>query len=259
MKEHDPMRTVDVPQKGKRGKVVASRNRFGHYLKEFVPPKQLGTAAQQGVWGNMTEFSRVWNEVSDERRIAWRRLASKVHSRPSMGKSAPLDGTQLFKKLNTVLRTCGRAPLLDPPPLPVFGPNPVVGFAIRAGKGGIALKVKVSREAGGDACPTLEDLMVFAWAPCNAGVDKNGHYAFLGLLPVPVRGESDITKLYLKKLKEWRKLKDKRYHIPLEGSRIFIRIWQQVNGWENEVGMFLANALAPARTWPGWAGKKRQD
>jgi hypothetical protein len=51
-----------------------------------------------------------------------------------------------------------------------------------------------------------------------------------------VRGEIDITKLYLKKLKEWRKLTDKSYHIPLEGSRIFIRVWQQVNGWENEVG-----------------------
>ena len=58
---------------------------------------------------------------------------------------------------------------------------------------------------------------------------------------------SDITRLYLKKLKEWRKLKDKAYHIPLEGSRIFIRVWQQVNGWENELGMFRGNALAPGQ------------
>jgi hypothetical protein len=101
--------------------------------------------------------------------------------------------------------------------------------------------------------------MVFAWAPCNAGVDKNSLYVFLGLLPAPVRGESDITKLFLKKLKEWRKLKEKRYHVPLEGSRIFIRVWQQVNGFENEAGMFLGNALVPARAWPRWAGKKRQQ
>ena len=89
--------------------------------------------------------------------------------------------------------------------------------------------------------------MVFAWAPRNAGVAKNSHYAFLGLLPPPVRGQSDITKLYLNKLKEWRKLQGKAYHIPLEGSRVFIRVWQQVNGWENELRMFRANALAPAR------------
>ena len=244
------MRFQDVPQKGKRGKVVASRNRFGPYQKEFVAPKQPGTAAQQGVWGNMTEFSWVWNELDDVRRIAWRRRALEVHSRPSMGKSASLDGALLLKKINMVLRTCGREPLLDPPPLPSFSPNPVVGFAIRKRKGGIALKVKVSPDVRWEDRPALEDLMVYAWAPCNAGVDKNSHYAFLGLLPAPVRGESDITELFLKKLKEWRKLKDKSYHIPLEGSRIFIRVWQQVNGFENEVGMFLANALVPARTWP---------
>jgi hypothetical protein len=140
--------------------------------------------------------------------------------------------------------------LLDPPPQPVFGPNPVVGFSIRQGRGGMALKVKVSPHVRWEDRPALEDLMVFAWAPCNAGVDKNSHYAFLGLLPAPIRGECDITKLFLKKLKEWRKLKDKSYHIPLEGARIFIRVWQQVNGFENEVGMFVANARVPARTWP---------
>ena len=208
----------------------------------------------------MTELSRVWNELSDERREAWRRLAKEVHSRPTLGQSGPLDGPiLLFKKINTVLRTCGRELLLDPPPLPAFGPNPVVGFAIREGKGGIALKVKVSPDVRWEDRPALEDLMVFAWAPCNAGVGKNGLYAFLGLLPPPVKGEIDITELYLKKLKEWRKLKHKRYHIPLEGSRIFIRVWQQVNGWENELGMFRANALVPAQEVAALVAKKRQE
>jgi hypothetical protein len=70
-----------------------------------------------------------------------------------------------------------------------------------------------------------------------------------------VRGESDIVRLYLKKLKEWRKLKHKSYHIPLEGARVFIRVWQQANGWENELGMFRGSALTPGRRWPRWAGK----
>jgi hypothetical protein len=207
----------------------------------------------------MTTLSRVWNELSDERREAWRRRAEEVHSRPSLGQSGPLDGAQLFKKINAVLATCGREPLLDPPPLPVFGPNPVIGFAIREARGRIAFKVKVSPHARWDARPAQEVLMVFAWAPRNAGVDKNSHYAFLGLLPAPVKNESDIARLYLKKLDEWRKLKDKSYHIPLEGSRIFIRVWQQVNGWENEVGMFRANALVPAKRWLRWSGKNGQD
>ena len=155
----------------------------------------------------MTELSRVWNEISDERRAAWRRRAKEIRSRPTLGQSGPLDGPLLFKKINTVLQTCQRELLLDPPPLPTFGPNPVVEFTIREGKGGMAMKVKVSPAIRWEDRPGLEDLMVFAWAPCNPGVDQNSHYAFLGLLPAPVRGESDISKLFLKKLKEWRKLK----------------------------------------------------
>jgi hypothetical protein len=253
------MRVRDVPQKGKRGQVVASRNRFGPYHKEFVVPQQPGTAAQREVWEYMTELSWLWNRLSDERRRAWRQRAEEVHSRRSLAQSGPLDGPLLFKKINTVLRTCGRELLLDPPPPPVFGPNPVIGFAIREVRSRIVLKLKISPEVRWDARPPEEDLMVFAWAPCNAGVDKNDHYAFLGLPPAPVKNETDFTKLYLKKLVHWRKLKDKRYHIPLQGSRIFVRVWQQVNGWENERGVFWANALTPARSWPGYAGKRPQD
>ena len=241
---------MDVPQKGKRGKVVASRNRFGQYQKQFVPPKQPATASQRNVWGNMRDLWRAWNELSGERMEAWWRRAAEVRSRPSLGQSGSLDGPLLFRKINTVLQTCRRELLLDPPPLPVFGPNPVVGFTIRQNKGGIALRLKVSPAFRWENRPALEDLMVFAWAPCNPGVSRNGHYAFLGLLPAPVKGESDITELYLKKLKAWRSLKPKSYHLRLEGSRIFIRVWQQVNGWENELGRFVGHALVPPRCWP---------
>lgn len=46
------------------------------------------------------------------------------------------SGIPLFRKINTVLQTCGRELLLAPPPLPAFGPNPVVGFSIREARGG---------------------------------------------------------------------------------------------------------------------------
>jgi hypothetical protein len=243
------MRFQDVPQRGKRGKIIASRNRFGEYWKEYVPTKQPGTRSQRENWGNMADLSRLWNEISDERREAWHRLAQVVHSRPTLAQYGLLDGILLFKKINRVLWTCGREVRLDPPPLPVFGPNPVIGFAIRETRGGMAFRLKVSPQVRWPDRPPLEDLMLYAWAPCNAGVAKNSKYVFLGLLPAPTKGEIDITKLYLAKLKEWRKLRDRCYHIPLEGSRVFIRVWQQVNGWENELGMFRANGPAPARKW----------
>ena len=88
--------------------------------------------------------------------------------------------------------------------------------------------------------------MVQSWAPFHAGTLKNSLYAFLCLLPPPVGGESEFTEMYLKKLSDWRKLDYKRYQVPLEGSKIFVRVLQQVNGWQNEVSLFQASALAPA-------------
>jgi hypothetical protein len=244
------MRIVDVQQRGKRGQIVASRNRFGQYLKDWVPPEQPGTASQREVWSGIRELWQLWNELSDERLEAWWRLAESLKSRPTLAQSGRLDGPILFRKINSVLRTCRRPLLLDPPPLPRFGPNPAVGFDIRDGKGGMALKVKLSPDVRWEDRPPLEDLMVFAWAPCRPGSLKNSHYAFLGLLPPPVKGESDITRLYLAKLKQWRRLPHRSYHIPLEGSRIFIRVWQQINGWEDELGMFRAHARIKAGTRP---------
>ena len=206
----------------------------------------------------MSELSGLWNSLSGERRGAWGQLAANVPSRHSLGQSGPLDGILLFKKINSVLRTCGRELLLDPPPPPAFGPNPVEGFIVREHKGGIALKVKLSPHLPWDDRPAHEDLMVFAWAPCNAGVARNALYAFLGLLPAPAKGESDFTQLYLNKLKQWRKLKHRRYHLPLEGSRLFLRVLQQANGWKNELGMFQANALTPARKWPRYSDKRAE-
>ena len=191
-------------------------------------------------------LSGLWNKLAEEQRADWRRLAEKVHSRPKLGQSGALDGCQLFKKLNSVLATCGREPLFDPPPPPRFGPNPVIGFEVRRDAGKIVFKLQITRRARWEARSPLEDIMVFGWAPCNAGVAKNSLYAFLGLVPAPVDWESNITAAYLAKLKEWRKLADKRYRIPLEGSKLFIRVWQQVNGWENHLGMFQGSALIPA-------------
>ena len=240
------MKILDVPQRGSRGNVVASQNRFGQFLRERVSPDQPGTPAQRVAWANMAALSRLWNQLEEERWEAWRRLAESVHSRPNLGQSGPLDGCLLFKKLNRVLATCGREPLLDPPPLPAFGPNPVAGFEVHRTNSGPLFKLLVLPKVRWEARSPLEDIMVFSWAPCNAGTAQNNRYAFLGLLPAPVHGECDITAMYLAKLKQWRSLADRRYHLSLPASRVFIRAWQQVNGWENESGMFRASALVRA-------------
>jgi hypothetical protein len=92
-----------------------------------------------------------------------------------------------------------------------------------------ALKLRVS------GIPTGE-IMLFASPPWKAGRTYCGDYRFLGLLPAPVKGWSDITRLYLKK-----------FGAPPPNTRIFIRTWQQVDGWEDRANMQLTHALVPIR------------
>jgi len=46
------------------------------------------------------------------------------------------------------------------------------------------------------------------------------HFPFLGLLPAPVDGWSDITALHVA-----------RYGVPVVGTAVFIRTCQHIDGW----------------------------
>jgi hypothetical protein len=53
--------------------------------------------------------------------------------------------------------------------------------------------------------------------------------------------------MFLTKLKEWRRLRDDRYQVPLDGARICIRTWPQENGWEGKAWMQISDGLVPRR------------
>jgi hypothetical protein len=123
--------------------------------------------------------------------------------------------------------------------MPSLVSNPVKAvLRIGCAKGEYQIKLGVSGSAP-------NDIMVFGSPPRRAGQGAGGNYAFLGLLPAPLGGESDISGLYLSKLREWRQLKSERYQVPLAGARICIRTWPQEDGWESKGLMQISVGLAP--------------
>jgi len=191
--------------------------------------KTSRTPAQRRVRENPGRFSRLWNELSEEQRTAWRRLAQTLPRRVRKGRFYRLHGHQVFKAINSVLALLEREPRTDPPPLPKFGVNPGLALEITGAGKGMALKLNVS------GTPT-EEIMVFGSPPWKAGRAYCGDYRFLGLLPTPVEHVSDITRLYLKK-----------FGVPPVNTRVFIRTWQQVDGWEDRGQMQITNALVRPR------------
>ena len=196
------------------------------------------TTAQWRSQQGLTQCSQGWNDlVTEEQRIAWRRLAESLPRQVRKASFYRLRGHQVFRDINMVLRLLGREPRTDPPLLPKFGVNPRITLQIKVTSRGPTLKLIVS------GTPTA-DIMVFASPPWKAGRTYCGDYRFIGLLPTPVEHVSEITRLYIRK-----------FGVPPPNTRVFIRTWQVVDGWEDRGQKQLTNDLVPI-TGAGAGGQR---
>jgi hypothetical protein len=100
-----------------------------------------------------------------------------------------------------------------PPAEPVFRRNPVAELDITNTGGRIALKLRVPS-------PPAQYTLLQGPAPVRTGVRCVHHYPYLGLLPPPADGWSDITELYVA-----------RHGVPKAGTAVWIRTRQHIDGW----------------------------
>ena len=73
-------------------------------------------------------------------------------------------------------------------------------------------------------CPSQpgNNTTVRASAPCSQGIAYCDNYRVLGIPPAPAQGSCDITGLYRS-----------RYGSPAVGTKVFVRVNQNINGWED--------------------------
>jgi hypothetical protein len=114
-----------------------------------------------------------------------------------------------------------------PPAEPVFSPNPVAELVITISGGEITIKLRVPS-------PPAQYTVVQGAAPVRTGVRCVQHFPFLGLLPAPIDGWSDITELYVA-----------RYGEPKFGQAIWIRTCQHIDGWIDVPKVVRARVPAP--------------
>jgi len=114
------------------------------------------------------------------------------------------------------------------PAEPVFRHNPVAELVITTTGGKIILKLRVPS-------PPAQYTLVQGVKPVRTGVRRVQHFPFLGLLPSPTDGWSDITELYRA-----------RYGVPKAGTAIWIRACQHINGWTNVPKVVRARVPAAA-------------
>ena len=209
------MKILDTPRSGKCGLTVAFQSRFGLCLRQHVPQKAALTPARQHVCAVFGNNSRKWSaKLSEEQRDRWILAGAQVMSHPRLAQKGPLTGQQFWQAISTVgpswaSRKPWRSPLARCFLRVTWG-----RLVIENGADGVRLYLAVSGELN-------EDIMVFGQEPCSRGRYKRRNVSYLGLLPPPIGGRSEITRLYKAKFGE-----------PRPGQKVFLVTCQEKDGWK---------------------------
>jgi hypothetical protein len=217
-----------IPKSGREGSVVYFNGRYGKVVRPYVRPRDPRTPDQLRSRENFAAVCQRWGACAQEQRVAWRIAAAKGSFVAETGRRVHLNGYAFFVRTNLRRADLGLPQFDLPPAQPVFGPNPVAELVVASTGGAIALKLRA-------LSPPIPYILVQGAAPVRTAVRCVQHYTFLGLLPPPTDGWSDITPLYVA-----------RYGVPRAGTAVWIRTCQHIDGWIDVPKVFRARVLAPA-------------
>jgi hypothetical protein len=220
------MKILDIPQSGKRGLTVSQGGRNGQISRALVIPANPQTDAQLRVRGFLRTVAASWSTLTQAQRDAWTAEASQHQSKARLGQSGPLTGLQLYAKINCALLIIGSDVVSAPPASPNFGLLPVTGLTITNAAGVITLKLATTDTPA-------DGTMLWGAKPCSQGISTTSGVVFLGTLDSPVGNAIDISTAY-----------KARYGSPTVGKKVFVRVNQNINGWEDVPRQF--SAIVPA-------------
>jgi hypothetical protein len=174
---------------------------------------KFGNAAQSHAWGAFGGASGEEEPLNDEEWRAWDEAAKQEKRRRHWPAGRRFTWQNLRTEINSHQRFLGLPLFRYPPEHPAFGLDRLGPLMAGESGGRVALKLGVPKVPAGYT-------LVFGSPPCPANRRACRDFRFLGLLPAPEGGASNIAELYRKK-----------FGNPPPGSRVFIRTWQQVDGW----------------------------
>ena len=222
------MKIKSIPKRGRKGNVIYSNTRHGNVARQYVQPRNPRTAQQQEHRRNVRAVSGRWSTLTAEQRAAWCAFAANRYFVNEEGRQVRRNGYNLFVSLDTRRADLGLPQFDLPPAEPVFSDNPMGELVITNTGGRITLKLRVPS-------PPAQYTLVQGARPVGTGVRCVQHFPFLGLLPPPADGWSDITELYVA-----------RHGVPKAGTAIWIRTCQHIDGWTDVPKVARARVPAPA-------------
>jgi hypothetical protein len=150
-----------VDGRNKIGGQVASKNRYGAYMRNKVTPVNPQTELQQNVRGRFGARASAWRGLTEPQRQSWIDAAPNFPILDIFGNSKILSGASLYQSLNLNLAQAGQAAITTAPsPVAITS---LVSLAVEYSSGDINVT------AGIAAVPAGMTAIVFATPPYGAG------------------------------------------------------------------------------------------
>lgn len=112
---------ISSDARGKNGGNVASRNRFGTYLRRHVSPVQPRTASQQSNRQAFGAISSAWRSITAAEQQGWNTLATTVTFKNTLGAAYSPTGAQLFMLFSrNLIRAGGSTNAVAPTNIPTI-------------------------------------------------------------------------------------------------------------------------------------------
>lgn len=172
---------------------VASKNRYGSYLRNKVTPVNPQTTYQQAVRQQLGALSSQYRSLTEAQRQSWINGSSNFPFTDIFGDIRHLSGQTLYVKLNTNLINAGGSPISSAPQ-PIGIPEFAVTALTAEVDAGALTGLEVSTSA--ETVPAGFALAIYATPPLSPSINfiKN-RLRFIGVVDAAA-GAADILSLY---------------------------------------------------------------
>ena len=179
--------------RGKLNGSVASKNRFGSYLRNKKTPVNLRSPSQTGVRQKFTVNAQAWRGLTASQRQQWNAAVVNFKKKNIFGDVHELSGFGLYCRLNGHIANIAGT-IISVPPLPTSVEG-ISSLTLTAAHGTPALQATFSPAI--DAATTVQ---VFATAPQSAGKDFiKSEYRLIGLLTTADSSPAALLTKYVAK------------------------------------------------------------
>lgn len=154
--------------RGKLNGSVASKNRYGNYLRNKITPTNPQTSAQSRMRALFGSISKGWGALTQAQRNLWEDFSRQHPYNDIFGDSKVLQGSAMYQRVNLNLSKLEKSLLVVPGAVSDIPPLEQVHALMDLGSGGDIEIIQVTGEFD-DTTTENQTMVVYATPPISPG------------------------------------------------------------------------------------------